>query len=666
MNHTSVLAKIAAAALDSELIRAVRSVLVDGGLALALGDETVRALRPPEVAELERGGNTAEDWSQIRVAEGFDPSTVRHCSFHGEVILGRFGAKIEVGPGLGMASGLYYSTLADCVIGHDALVRDVRLLGRYVVGPRALLLNCGSVVGEGHTSFGTGQAIPLALESAGREVAIFAEIDVDGAAIVALSRSAHGFLARYTRSVADYAARATSARGIIEAGAVLRDTPRVRNAYLGPGARVEGATLLSDSTLLSTTDDPAHVGSGACVTASLLQWGSGVDTLAVVHRSVLTEHSHVECHAKVTNSLLGPNTTIGAGEVTSSLVGPFVGFHHQALLIAALWPEGRGNVAYGANAGSNHTSRAPDQEFRPGEGAFLGLGVNIKFPTDLSRAPYTVLAPGITTLPQRVAFPFSLINTPTSVCPGVPPAYNEIIPAWMLTDNLFALLRNQKKYQARNRARRSEFDFDVFRPDIVDLMRDACRRLEAVPASREAYTDRQIDGLGKNFLRESARGQALTAYRFFIKYYALLGLQEQLRRARQDGQPGTVAALVNQASDRPRWEHQRQLLLGDLGLTSVTAALGQLPGMLEQVAAAVESSRAKDDARGPAIIPDYADVHAVASDDTWVRQTWAETRRLQEETHELLAWLNEDRVQRVEMAAAHTPEMAPQLAPAAG
>ena len=79
---------------------------------------------------------------------------------------------------------------------------------------------------------------------------------------------------------------------------------------------------------------------------------------------------------------------MAGGEVAASLLGPFVSFHHQALLIATLWPEGKGNVAYGANVGSNHTSKAPDQEFWPGEGMFLGLGVNIKFPADFSRAPY--------------------------------------------------------------------------------------------------------------------------------------------------------------------------------------------------------------------------------------------------------------------------------------
>src|SRR5438093_13263730 len=102
----------------------------------------------------------------------------------------------------------------------------------------------------------------------------------------------------------------------------------------------------------------------------------------------------------VTASISGPNSGVAEGEVTASLVGPFVGFHHQALLIAALWPEGKGNVAYGANVGSNHTTKAPDQEFWPGEGRFRGLGVHIKFPSALSQPPYSLIASGATTLPQ--------------------------------------------------------------------------------------------------------------------------------------------------------------------------------------------------------------------------------------------------------------------------
>ena len=208
-------------------------------------------------------------------------------------------------------------------------------------------------------------------------------------------------------------------------------TPRKSaNCYIGPSARISGATKLEETTILSNPEEPAQVLGGGWVRSSLLQWGCRVDSMALVDGSVLTEHSHAERHGKVISSILGPNTGVAEGEVNASLLGPFVGFHHQSLLIAALWPEGKGNVAYGANVGSNHTSRAPDQEFWPGEGAYLGLGVNIKYPSDFTRAPYTIVAMGVSTLPQKLAFPFSLVNKPWGPAPGVSPAYNEIIPAW--------------------------------------------------------------------------------------------------------------------------------------------------------------------------------------------------------------------------------------------
>ena len=175
----------------------------------------------------------------------------------------------------------------------------------------------------------------------------------------------------------------------------------------------------------------------------------------------------------MTDSIVGANTGIAEGEVTACLVGPFVGFHHQALLIAAFWPEGKGNVGYGANVGSNHTSKAPDQELWPGEGTFFGLGVNIKFPSDFTKAPYSIIATAVNALPQKVTLPFSLINSPADRFEGISPAYNEIMPGWVLSDNIFTIRRNEGKYRKRNKAKRAKIEFEVFRPEIVDMMVDA-------------------------------------------------------------------------------------------------------------------------------------------------------------------------------------------------
>ncbi len=640
MRENDLLGRVRAALAGSEFLRSVASVRRDEGHRLALDGEPLRPLTRAEVRALERLGNTADDWGRVRVVEGFTPRRVRNCHFGGDVALGRFTGIVRVGEGLKLPTGLSGATVVGCVIGHEALIHEVRLLANYVIGPGALLLDCGRVTAEGETAFGNGAALRVALEAGGREVAVYAEIDVETAAAVARSRGRARPLGDYAAAVADYRARASSRRGLIEAGARVQGAGRILNSYVGPHARVDGATSITDSTLLSSEDEPAEVGEGACVRGALLQWGSRVSTQAVVERSVLTEHSHAERHAKVLDSVLGPNTSVGGGEVTSSLLGPFVGCHHQSLLISTFWPEGRGNIGYGANVGSNHTSRAPDQEFWAGEGLFLGLSVNVKFPCDFSQAPYTVVACGATLLPQKVTFPFSLIMPPAAHHEGVPPAYNEISPAWMLAENFYALRRNETKYRARDRARRTRFDFAVLRPDTVDLMLDACRRLEAVAAVKDIYTERDIDGLGKNFLLEPQRQAAVAAYRFYALYYALGGLKDRVAQALNAGrgEPPTDALLHTPSDDRV-WEHQRRLLHDTFGVTGVAAGLARLPAMLEKVARDVEASKARDDKRGARIIDDYAEAHPPADTDECVRRTWQEARRAQAEVADLLGRL---------------------------
>ena len=74
--------------------------------------------------------------------------------------------------------------------------------------------------------------------------------------------------------------------------------------------------------------------------------------------------------------------------------------HALSLLLLAIWFEGKGNIGYGANIGSNHTGRLPDQESIPGEGVFFGLGCSIKYPCNFHNAPYSIIASGVVTLPE--------------------------------------------------------------------------------------------------------------------------------------------------------------------------------------------------------------------------------------------------------------------------
>jgi hypothetical protein len=170
-------------------------------------------------------------------------------------------------------------------------------------------------------------------------------------------------------------------------------------------------------------------------------------------------------------------------------------------------------------------------------------------------------------------------------------------------------------------------------------MLDACRRLETIQPEKDVYTDRDIDGLGKNLLREVRRKPAILAYRFFIRYYALLALKEQVQSLLRAGQEHMIRQLLLTPSSQAHWEHARRILCEEFGVTDVVAGLGQLPEMLDKVASAVECSKARDHERGVRIIDDYADVHIETSADPIVRQTWDETRRWQHETEGLILQL---------------------------
>ena len=204
--------------------------------------------------------------------------------------------------------------------------------------------------------------------------------------------------------------------------------------------------------------------------------------------SLLCEAAKIDEHALINESIIGPNAGIGKGEVTSSLVGPFVALHHQSLLIAAIWPEGKGNVAYGAMIGANHTGRAPDQEVWPGEGVFFGLGSSVRFPSDFSQALHLLVAAGVMLLPSKITFPFSAVTTPADALADehlVPRAFNEFLPAWWLYANAYGIERNEHKYATRDRALTQKVEHKIWRPDTVALVYRAlqcCDRLRAKTA----------------------------------------------------------------------------------------------------------------------------------------------------------------------------------------
>ena len=604
----------------SELVDAARQVAKRPDNILGL---LLRGLSREEIAVLEDRGCRSDDWSLVQVAQDFDAFRVRRVNFKGPCVLGRFAGDVEVVAGFRQATGIYDCTLSHCQIGNDCLLENVRLAAHVVIDREAVLFGVGSIMCSGAATFGCGQELPIACEAGGREVPLWAEITIPEAALIARDRADTAGQQAIRDAVAAYTKSITSPVCWVRRTARILHTERIRDAFIGVGALVDNVHELNNVAVLSSSDEPTRITNGSAVTDSVVQWGVELGGNCIVRRSALLEHSAVDAHATVEDSIIGPNTHLAKGEVTASLVGPFVGFHHQSLLIAAFWPEGKGNIAYGAMVGSNHTGRAPDQEIWPGEGSFFGLGCSIRLPTDFSEAPYSTISFGVATLPQKVRFPFSLIAVPVEPLSdesGVPRAYNEIIPGWALRENAYGLVRNELKYGKRDRSRRQVIDYKVLRPHIMRLVRDARDRLVRVAVVKPAYLESDIPGLGRNFLRDSVRCEAIATYEQALRRYALRILLNEAESGLTI--PGSA-------------EIGHELADAFLPGLSRDQRMRRLVEIERENAQLVERSKSKDDERGERIIPGYRDAHTLAADDAVVKSAWQRVERTAERVRAL-------------------------------
>jgi hypothetical protein len=307
--------------------------------AAALLQAATRPLSPAECLLLTSFGNSGA----FLVPRAAPPlgrqelSRITQCEFVGEDNVVEPGARLS------------RSRLEASYVGADCSVQDCARVGKCVVMNGSRLAGCG-VVSCGPTSSAFGNdAVDVSPgpEVGGRNVACTVHASLEACARVALDRTDAVGQALFSRASRAFAAQARFSHCVLAAGSVVAASPLVRARAL-VGATVDAGGIVVDSTLLAGSHVSSH---GLCV-SSLLQCGARVDSHGVARGSLLCEGAHVELHGKALRSVLGPGAHVAEGEVSSSLVGPGVGMHHQSLLIACFWPSGRGNVGYGANVGA--------------------------------------------------------------------------------------------------------------------------------------------------------------------------------------------------------------------------------------------------------------------------------------------------------------------------
>ena len=517
------------------------------------------------------------------------------------------------------------------------------------IAPEALILNCGSITCDNNFAELMNQhSITVGAESGGGRTLT---LSLESTMLDVTSQLTNK---HRQDGVPDNSIFPTM--NVFDRHVIVRETPTIRSVYLHHHASIEGASEVEKAVLMSG----ASIESNSTARNVLMQWNTSISGSSSITDALLMEEAHAGPHSFVVSSILGPDVHVSAGEIHASILGPNTNAHHQSLVIGVLWPLGRGNVGYGANVGSNHTGRIPDQECAAGEGTFWGLSSVIKFPVDLSQAPYTIVAAGTSLPPQQITMPFSLIvSSSSSSSHGS--NVNDIIPGWLLKSSPYTLARSEKKYANRRKADRhqSYTGWKIIRADTVAM---CCR------ARKELQTSGKTAGIGACYLSERAREAGIVAYTDCIQRFALHGLLKfVLANGGRSMDMSIVSKILANAAnvfdDTPtrkvewprfpwdhhaedsasEWEFQQMLLMQEFplesGVTSKDWLQEQLRRLITLENAYTERifrSKSRDDSRGSQTIPGYADCHVSADQDPVIIEARKEAQQLEESVQSAL------------------------------
>lgn len=448
---------------------------------------------------------------------------------------------------------------------------------------------------------------------------------------------------------------------IIGAHCIIRHTHQVESVVLHPHTRIDGASLVARTVVL-----PNGIIEYSNVTNCFLQWDASVSGHSTVSDCLVMEQASVGPSSVVVHSILSPDVHVSTGEVHASLLGPNCNAHHQSLLIGVIWPLGRGNVGYGANVGSNHTGRLPDQECTVGEGVFWGLSCVIKLPVDLSMSPYSIVAAGVQLGPIRCTFPFSLFVTDSTS------NKINILPGWVWKSSPYTIVRSEAKFAKRRKAKRHLLDtgWKIVRPDVIEL----CRKARGV--LRQNAHDILAPHIGNCMLTDSAKTSGIHSYTSIIRVFALRGMLH-FCRANEGMITLAKSSFVQQLSKElhessnnetaidtlcvawptfpwdvertagATWSYQKWLLLKEFPKDNgigwedwIINALDQMLQLEVTFTDRVYKCKRRDDERGARTIPGYKGSHVAAENDPVIQSAQAELKEKEEEITRMIGLLS--------------------------
>lgn len=313
-----------------------------------------RPLTSEEIEVLKSNDCWAEDWTSINVSEDFKPNYMHRVMLYGEVNIGAFSKNVEVSQGFVKHSGINNATLRNVTIGDDCLIENVgNFINNYTIGDDCYISNISTMETTEGATFGEGNLVSVLNEVGEGNVILFSDLNSQLAAFMVKHFSDKELKENIRQLIKTDIENKAPERGQIGSNVKIVNTKEITNCVVNDLCEVNGASRLSDCTLLGSVHGNVYVGTGVIIENSIIAEGSSVINSVKIQDCFVGEACQLSNGFTASASVFFANSYMSNGEACAAFCGPFTASHHKSsLLIGGMFS------FYNAGSATNFSNHA--------------------------------------------------------------------------------------------------------------------------------------------------------------------------------------------------------------------------------------------------------------------------------------------------------------------
>ena len=313
-----------------------------------------RSLTSEEIEVLKSNDCWAEDWTSINVSEDFKPNYMHRVMLYGEVNIGAFNKNVEVSQGFVKHSGINNATLRNVTIGDDCLIENVgNFINNYTIGDDCYISNISTMETTEGATFGEGNLVSVLNEVGEGNVILFSDLNSQLAAFMVKHFSDKELKENIRLLIKTDIENKAPERGQIGSNVKIVNTKEITNCVINDLCEVNGASRLSDCTLLGSVHGNVYVGTGVIIENSIIAEGSSVINSVKIQDCFVGEACQLSNGFTASASVFFANSYMSNGEACAAFCGPFTASHHKSsLLIGGMFS------FYNAGSATNFSNHA--------------------------------------------------------------------------------------------------------------------------------------------------------------------------------------------------------------------------------------------------------------------------------------------------------------------